>query len=102
MLEDRGDGAERSGNDRQAIEFYSQPAQFGARMAEQSHTDFERRAWWNIQRSSLGRLQPLLSKSGRAAEAALASYKLAALQTSLFRPGQRRSRRGTGTAGRDS
>jgi hypothetical protein len=84
LLLDRGEAAERSGNDRQAIELYSQPAQSGERMAEQSHTDFERSAWIGIERSSLRRLAALLAKSGRAEEATLASYKLAAFETSLL------------------
>lgn len=84
ILWDRGDAAQRAGKIPEAIELYSAPVRFAERMAEQSHTDFERREWTGIESRSLRRLQRLLVKTGQAEEATQAGYKLEASQSNLY------------------
>jgi hypothetical protein len=87
ILLDRGQEAEQAGKYREALQLYWQPARIGERMAEQSHTNFERWGWVEVQNKSLRKLQPLLAKMGQRDEAAQVAYRIEALQTSLLPSG---------------
>jgi hypothetical protein len=84
VLLERAAAAEKSGRYREAIELSWQPVQASQHMAEQCHTDFEKLAWAQIERSSLARLEPLLAKTGQAREATFVRYRLSALQTDSY------------------
>ena len=80
-LAERGQAAERAGNNKEAESLYRRPIEFSEAMAAQSHTGFEQEGWESIEGDSLRRLQPYLARTGRADEAALLTYKIDALQT---------------------
>ena len=79
FLEDRGTAAEQAGNFQEAERLYSIPAKFGERMTAQAHSD-DKFSWAWIESESLRKLQPLLVKTGKINEAALAGAQMKALQ----------------------
>ena len=83
-LLDQAEAAAESGRYLEAIELCRRPAEASQRMGEQCHTDFEKLAWAQIERSSLARLEPLLAKTGQAREAGFLRYRLSALQTDFY------------------
>lgn len=79
FLEDRGAAAEQAGNFQEAERLYNIPAQFSERVAAQLHSDHQN-YWEYLERTALRKLQPLLVKTGRSNEAAMAASQIKALQ----------------------
>ena len=84
ILLERGDEAEKAGRKQEAEELYSRPLRVSESMGAQSQISFERSAWAHIGLDAMRRLEPLLAKSGRNAEAASLQSRMDAVQAGFL------------------
>jgi len=90
ILLERGEEAEKAGRKQEAEKLYSRPLRVSELMGAQSHADYERNAWARIALGAMTRLEPLLAKSGRNAEAASLRSRIEATQAGFLPPSPER------------